>query len=255
VFPQHLRVVQRSYPDFRPPVPQKVYPDVTQPTNRAEMQQTALFYRHQSGRTVRDETEPNLIVDYDETLAYKEMRVVTASECSWLLFEYPLHKSMHKVCTYLIPVMRFKMTIPLKVVLLVVHEEDDQLVHIRGNDLRAAAQREPRGTTLTAFFEANADPAMRSGKTKYEEFPKKYVWIDATQKWQIRKKLLKPTIGRLVEISPSRGDLFYMRQLLKHVTGKRSFEDLRTVNGYLHKTYKAAALALGLLRDDEEYHR
>jgi hypothetical protein len=108
---------------------------------------------------------------------------------------------------------------------------------------------------LTAYFNTNSALPTNAEKHKYIEFPKHYVWIDKTHTWKPREKFLKPVIGRLAEVSPSRGDLFYLRQMLKHVIGKTSFVDMRTVNGVVHPTYKAAAIALGLLRDDEEYIR
>jgi len=128
-------------------------------------------------------------------------------------------------------------------------------VFVNDDDFQTAANKEPRKSKLTAYFEMNSSLAEHAVKHKYEEFPKHYVWMDKTQQWKPRVKFLKPVIGRLAEVSPSRGDLFYLRQLLKHVVGKHSFEDVRTVNGVLHPTYKEAAIALGLLRDDQEYIR
>jgi hypothetical protein len=37
------------------------------------------------------------------------------------------------------------------------------------------------------------------------------------------------------------------------IKGSKSFEDLRTVNGQVHPTFKAACLALGLLEDDNQW--
>lgn len=41
--------------------------------------------------------------------------------------------------------------------------------------------------------------------------------------------------------------------LLLHVKGPRSYADLRTVNGVLYPTFHAAAVALELFVDDEEW--
>ena len=43
--------------------------------------------------------------------------------------------------------------------------------------------------------------------------------------------------------------------LLLHRKGVTSFEDLRTIDGYLHDTFKDAARAMGLLEDDAEHRR
>jgi hypothetical protein len=53
--------------------------------------------------------------------------------------------------------------------------------------------------------------------------------------------------------APSAGERFYLRTLLTVVKGSTSFEDLRTVDGQLHHTFKAACLAQGLLEDDNEW--
>lgn len=55
------------------------------------------------------------------------------------------------------------------------------------------------------------------------------------------------------------GELYYLRILLLHKTGATSFVNLRTiaVNGsppVQHPTFKAAAVALGILEDDTEHH-
>uniref|UniRef100_A0A453HZ95 Uncharacterized protein n=1 Tax=Aegilops tauschii subsp. strangulata TaxID=200361 RepID=A0A453HZ95_AEGTS len=38
------------------------------------------------------------------------------------------------------------------------------------------------------------------------------------------------------------------------VEGCRSYEDIRTVDGVVHPTYKSACYALGLLNDDKEWN-
>jgi len=44
---------------------------------------------------------------------------------------------------------------------------------------------------------------------------------------------------------------YFMRLLLLHIRGAKSFEDLRTVNGTVFNTYKEAAKDMGLLATDE----
>ena len=48
---------------------------------------------------------------------------------------------------------------------------------------------------------------------------------------------------------------FYLRLLLLHVPGATTFEFLRTFDGNLCETFKAAAMARGLLESDEECDR
>ena len=68
--------------------------------------------------------------------------------------------------------------------------------------------------------------------------------------WTCRKKGY--SIGRMYFASPNSGERFYLRLLLTVVKGPTSFEDLRTVDGVIYESFKAACVAQGLLEDDEE---
>ncbi|XP_047953329.1 uncharacterized protein LOC125199313, partial [Salvia hispanica] len=83
----------------------------------------------------------------------------------------------------------------------------------------------------------------------YSEFPTKFVWKEGC--WQLRKK--KFAIGRLFHIAPGSGELYYLRCMLNIVRGATSYEEIRTVNGIQHATFRDACFALGLLDDDKEY--
>ena len=52
---------------------------------------------------------------------------------------------------------------------------------------------------------------------------------------------------------PGEGERFFLRMLLNHVIGCTSYEDIRTLpDGTVCNSYKEAALARGLLYDDQE---
>ena len=63
-------------------------------------------------------------------------------------------------------------------------------------------------------------------------------------------------IGRVYTISPHQEECFYLRLLLHHVRGPKSFNNLKTVNGdlctcsFFHEAY----FKLSLLEDDNQYH-
>ena len=59
-------------------------------------------------------------------------------------------------------------------------------------------------------------------------------------------------IGRMYNIVPTAGDLYYLRMLLTVCRGCKSFEDLRTFNGQMFSTFKEACNARGLLQEDDE---
>lgn len=67
--------------------------------------------------------------------------------------------------------------------------------------------------------------------------------------WQERK--VKEVVGRIVTANPIEGERYYLRMLLCHIPGPKSYEDLRTIDGYKYQTNKQAAVACGLLEDDK----
>ena len=59
---------------------------------------------------------------------------------------------------------------------------------------------------------------------------------------------------KVVFVSPAEGERYYLRMLLTHVPGATSYENIRTVNNIIYKTFKEAAVAHGLLGDDKQYN-
>ena len=86
----------------------------------------------------------------------------------------------------------------------------------------------------------------------YAEFPSKFVWKSQTKSWEKRKRK-DYAIGRIYYAHPASGERYYLRMLLNTVKGCTSFENIRTVDGVTHPTYKSACQALGFLDDDNEW--
>ncbi|KAL3027744.1 hypothetical protein AAZX31_03G073200 [Glycine max] len=61
------------------------------------------------------------------------------------------------------------------------------------------------------------------------------------------------TIGRLIWVPPTTGELFYLRMMLDCCKGPTSFEDIRTIANIQYPTYREACFAMGFLQDDREY--
>lgn len=80
------------------------------------------------------------------------------------------------------------------------------------------------------------------------------MWYKDGKYWQRRKWSTTLAIGRLAYVHPSSGDPFYLRMLLCHQKGSRSFQDLRKVDGITYPTYRAACEAMGLLGGDQEWN-
>lgn len=84
------------------------------------------------------------------------------------------------------------------------------------------------------------------------EFPQFFTWKPDECRWEERKK--GNVIGRIIDIHASFGETFFLLMLLMKNRGVESFDDLRTVNGVRHVTFKEACHALGLLQDDRQWH-
>ena len=57
-------------------------------------------------------------------------------------------------------------------------------------------------------------------------------------------------IGRIYSIHPAQIQLYALRLLLNHVRGATSYTDIRTVEGVVHESFQAAAIALNLVKND-----
>jgi hypothetical protein len=58
----------------------------------------------------------------------------------------------------------------------------------------------------------------------------------------------------MYHVSPSDGEWYYLRLLLLHIIGAKSFEDLRIYNGITFLTFRDAAKTRNLLLDDSEWY-
>jgi hypothetical protein len=129
-----------------------------------------------------------------------------------------------------------------------VHLENEQYVVFDPN--RINDDPIPRNTHLTAFIKANEQyPVART--VLYPDFPTKFTWDYSRKIWYPRKG--GTTFGRMVYIPPTAGEKIYARLILSVTTDLRSFEDMRTVDGTIHSTYREACFARGLLADDREW--
>ncbi|KAG4986434.1 hypothetical protein GYH30_033934 [Glycine max] len=98
----------------------------------------------------------------------------------------------------------------------------------------------------------NTNQAFVEGKNlTYSEFVTKFVYNQKQRCWQLRKKGY--TIVRLQWVSPTTGELFYLRMMLTVCRGPISFEDIRTVDGIEYSTYRETCFAMGFLQDDREF--
>ena len=58
------------------------------------------------------------------------------------------------------------------------------------------------------------------------------------------------TIGQVYSLHPTQVELYALLLLLNHVKGPRSYPNIQTVKGVNYDSFKDAAIALGLDKDD-----
>ena len=93
-------------------------------------------------------------------------------------------------------------------------------------------------------------------KLLYERVPEFYTWNTNDKKWYRRKQQstdeeIVDSIGRIYSISPVHVELYALRLLLTNVCGPKSYKDLRTVKGKVYNTFQGAAIARGLVKNDQ----
>lgn len=67
----------------------------------------------------------------------------------------------------------------------------------------------------------------------------------------ILRNEFRPHLARIHQVTPSHGEVFYLRTLLQHCA-YTSHEDARTVDGVIYDTYQEAATELGLFANEKE---
>ncbi|KAL4101110.1 hypothetical protein QTP88_021130 [Uroleucon formosanum] len=168
-------------------------------------------------------------VNHDEVTTYLNTRYVGSCEAAYRIFSYNMHEQSHTI------------------VRLAVHLPDQQQVYFTNdNAAEALMHAELKSTTLIGWLNLNNHKQTKSPYS-YPETPMHYVWNG--KQWKKRVKY-QPVIGRMYHVSPSDSERYYLRLLLLHVIGAKSFEDIRTYNGITFPTFKEAAKHRNLLSDD-----
>ncbi|XP_074277132.1 uncharacterized protein LOC141600781 [Silene latifolia] len=150
----------------------------------------------------------------DEIQQYQSGRWVSSIEAMWQIYGFDLFE-IHP------PVMPLPIHLPsMQTIQLRPHEN---LTRVVSNEKRIR-------TPLTEFFKINNDNEHKTTERYlYSQFTEHYRWDKTIRTWfKRRNKLL--VIARLVFVSPSEGERYFLRLLLNHVKSPKSFEDLKTVN-------------------------
>jgi hypothetical protein len=144
------------------------------------------------------------------------------------------------------------------VVRLTVHDENQQQVFFGVNEQLLHVLRRASVTMLTTFFalcDWDDSDGVFAQTLLYHELQVYFVWkknAHGLMHWARRQRGGETVIGRMISVSSQDSSRYHLRMLLCYRKGPKSFCDLRLVNGVECDTFKAAALALGLLENDTE---
>jgi hypothetical protein len=170
------------------------------------------------------------------------MRYVTPHEAIWRILEFNLDMKSHAVKR------------------LDLHLPDQQIVYYKpGENVTKKLQKAAaKKTMLTGWFELNKENEDAKDYYYYE-IPEHFTFVDKNNAWSKkggeRGIITKPCIGRMFTAHPKQGEIFYLRMLLLHVKGAKSWEDLLTVDEHLNETFEEAARQHGLIESDEEWKK
>lgn len=182
---------------------------------------------------------------YDEILRYQMGRYISSNEAVWRILGFPIHDRNPAVFH------------------LSVHLENGQRVYFTSQTAQKVVNQ-PLNTTLTAFFKlCQNDPFAKT--LFYPDVPSYYTWDTSRRVFSRQKKGISVegfdgvfrdnAIGRVYMVHPKNAECFYLRLLLHEVRGPTSFEDLRTVDGYICEKYREACQRRGLLENDNHWQQ
>nr|KAJ0200517.1 hypothetical protein LSAT_V11C600318980 [Lactuca sativa] len=161
--------------------------------------------------------------DHEEIGEFYNFRYISACEACWRLFGYDIH--------YRTPSVE-RLSFHLEHKQPVVFQQNQHVNQVVSKLTVAASQ-------FLAWMECN----------KHDEDAQNYQMLNS----QLNIKTKSKALGRLNHVSPKSGDIYYLGILLNKIKGPTCYEDIRTINGTVHESYKDDCYALGLLDDDREY--
>ncbi|XP_058784184.1 uncharacterized protein LOC131658953 [Vicia villosa] len=170
----------------------------------------------------------------DEIKQYLDCRYVYPSEACWRIFSYKVHGRKPAVERMFFHLIGEK---------AVYYKDCEQMEHVLEN---ASVTK----SMLTSWLVANGTYEEAQSLT-YGEFVTKFVYVKRNRLWKPRKKEF--TIGRLVWVPPTTGELFYLRMMLTVAKGPTSYKEIRKVGETQYETFREACFAMGFLDDDREY--
>ncbi|KAL2581050.1 hypothetical protein AAZV13_15G161800 [Glycine max] len=176
----------------------------------------------------------NVNIQNDELKEYLDCRYISPCEAAWRIFAFPIHDRK--------PVVE-RLYFHLPGQHNILYEDHDDIDDVLSKPTISYSK-------YLAWMNTNKDFGEARNLT-YSQFVSKFVYNKRNRSWQPRKKGY--TIGRLIWVPPTTGELFYLRMMIGSCKGPTSFEDIRTVANIQYPTYREACFAMGFLQDDREY--
>ncbi|XP_058749840.1 uncharacterized protein LOC131622824 [Vicia villosa] len=170
----------------------------------------------------------------DEIKQYLDCRYISPSEPCWRIFPYSIHGQKPAVER------------------LYFHMEGENSVYYKDYEQVGDVLLKPSVTEsmFTSWSEANKTYEEARLLT-FGDFVSKFVYHKRSRSWKPRKRGY--TIGRLIWVPQSTGELFYLRMMLTVKKGPLCYDDIKMVDGKQHKTFRGSCFAMGFLQDDREF--
>jgi len=170
----------------------------------------------------------------DEIKHYLDCRYISPSEACWRILSFSIHGRKPAV------ERMFFHLVGEKAIYFTDHARME-------NVLEKASVTE---SMFTAWLQANQEFEAARELT-YAQFVANFVYNKKDRRWTPRKRGY--TIGRLIWVPPTTGELFHLRLMLTVVKGPKTYEEIRKVGDVQHLSFRDACFAMGFLNDDKEY--
>jgi len=172
-------------------------------------------------------------VSVDEINAHLAGRLLTVSEASHRLLGLALHDEWPNV-------VRLDIHLP---------RQQRMVFDPTADESALLEQLTTTTSTLMGWFSLNADN-VNARQHLYHDIPAHYTWKNSV--WNARIYKGVQSVGRVFGVSHFNGELFALRRLLSVVRGAVSYEDMATVDGVVHETFRSACMARGMMNGDSE---
>jgi hypothetical protein len=170
----------------------------------------------------------------DEIKHYLDCRYISPAEACWRILSFSIHGRKPAV------ERMFFHLVGEKCIYFTDHSTME-------NVLEKASVTE---SMFTAWLQANQEYEAARQLT-YGQFVSKFVYSKKNRIWTPRKRGY--TIGRLIWVPPTTGELFYLRMMLTIVKGPKTYEEIRKVGDIQFLSFREACFAMGFLNDDMEF--